>query len=99
MDSLEAFLPVASRAMNLRAVGSGHPRLGARLLTVVIALAALAGVTFMGVGIHELDYASSHPHAYGPAKVIAWSAFAGAALAFAVALMAFALLPGISQEE
>lgn len=85
--------------MNRGAAGSAYLRLSARLLTVIIALAALAGVTFVGVGIHELDYASSHPHAYGPAKVIAWSAFAGAALAFAVALLAFAFLPGINQEE
>ena len=85
--------------MNRQAVGSGHPQLSARLLTVVIALAALGGVTFVGVGIHELDYASSHPHAYGPAKVIAWGAFAGAALAFAVTLLAFAFLPGRNQEE
>ena len=37
-----------------------------------LALALVAGVIFAGVGLHELSYASDHPHAYGPAKVIAW---------------------------
>jgi hypothetical protein len=38
----------------------------------VLALALLALVLFTGVAIHELSYASDHPYAYGPAKVIAW---------------------------
>lgn len=73
--------------------GSGPARsLDARLLAIVIALSAAAGVVFLGVGVHELDYAGDHPHAYGPAKVIAWAAFAGAAVAASVAVLAFALI-------
>jgi hypothetical protein len=47
-----------------------------------------------GVAIHELRYASDHPYAYGPAKVIALGAGGGAALAVAVLLLAVALLRG-----
>ena len=57
----------------------------------VMALAALASVIFAGVGIHELDYASEHPYAYGPARVIAWAAGGGVALSVAVALMGWGL--------
>jgi hypothetical protein len=56
------------------------------------AAALMAAVVFAGVGIHELNYASDHPYAYGPAKVIAWGAGAGALLALAVAGLAMALL-------
>lgn len=56
---------------------------------VVLALASAAG--FVGVGIHELNYASGHPYQYGPAKVIAWGAGAGALLALAVGLLGYAL--------
>jgi hypothetical protein len=58
----------------------------------VLALAAVAAVVFVGVAVHELDYASDHPHAYGPAKVIAWAGASGAALAGAVALIGWALI-------
>jgi hypothetical protein len=57
----------------------------------VIALATVAAITFIGVLIHELTYASDHPYAYGPAKVIAWGAGAGAVLAVAVGLLAYSL--------
>jgi hypothetical protein len=57
-------------------------------LGAVIVLAVGAAVLFVGVGITELSYVSEHPYAYGPAKVIAWSAGAGAALSVAVALLA-----------
>jgi hypothetical protein len=57
----------------------------------VIALAVIAAVVFAGVAIHELNYASGHPHAYGPAKVIAWGGGAGAVLSIAVALLAYAV--------
>jgi hypothetical protein len=57
----------------------------------VIALALVAGVVFVGVAVHELNYASGHPYAYGPAKVIAWGAAAGAVLCIAVALLGYAL--------
>lgn len=58
---------------------------------VVIALAVLAGVVFAGVAIYELRYVSDHPFKYGPAKVIAWAAGAGALLALAVAAVGFHL--------
>lgn len=50
----------------------------------VLALAAVA--------VHELSHASSHPYAYGPAKVIALAAAGGAALAVAVALIGWMLV-------
>jgi hypothetical protein len=56
-----------------------------------MALAVVAAVGFIGVAIHEFSYASDHPYAYGPAKVIAWGGCAGAVLCVAVALLAFAL--------
>ena len=56
-----------------------------------MALAAVAAVVFVGVTIDELSYASNHPYAYGPAKVIAWGAGAGAVLSVAVGLLAFSL--------
>jgi hypothetical protein len=40
--------------------------------------------------LHEFRYASDHPYAYGPAKVIAWAAAGGVLLAIAVALLAWA---------
>jgi Mn2+/Fe2+ NRAMP family transporter len=58
----------------------------------VIALAVVAAVISIGVAVHELQYAGDHPYAYGPAKVIAWGAGAGALLALAVALLAFGLI-------
>jgi hypothetical protein len=42
--------------------------------------------------VHELSYASGHPYAYGPAKVIAWGGAAGALLALSVVGLAVALL-------
>jgi hypothetical protein len=56
-----------------------------------MALAVVAAVGFIGVAIHEFNYASDHPYAYGPAKVIAWGGCAGAVLSVAVALLASAL--------
>lgn len=56
-----------------------------------LALAVVAAVGFIGVAIHEFEYASHHPYAYGPAKVIAWGGCAGAVLCVAVALLSFAL--------
>jgi hypothetical protein len=57
----------------------------------VLALGVVAAVVFIGVGIHELDYAGAHPFAYGPAKVIAWAAGAGAVLSVAVAVIGYVL--------
>jgi hypothetical protein len=51
----------------------------------------VVSVIFVGVGVNELQYASNHPYAYGPAKVIAWGAGAGALLSVAVALLASGL--------
>jgi hypothetical protein len=58
----------------------------------VVALASVATVALIAVAVNELNYASDHPYRYGPAKVIASTAGAGALLAVAVALLAFALL-------
>jgi hypothetical protein len=67
------------------------PRFPKAVGGAVIALAVVAAVVFAGVGIHEFGYASDHPYAFGPAKVIAWAAGAGALLSVAVALLAFSL--------
>lgn len=56
------------------------------------ALACTAFVVLAGVAIHELRYASSHPHAFGPAHVIALSAAGGAIVSVAVALLAWAMM-------
>jgi hypothetical protein len=61
------------------------------LLGMVITLAAVAAVIFVGVVVTELNYASDHPYAYGPAHVIAWAAGAGAGLCLAVGLLALAM--------
>lgn len=57
----------------------------------ISALGLVALVVFAGIAIHELMYASSHPFRYGPAKVIASAAGAGALLSGAVALCGVAL--------
>lgn len=64
------------------------------LLGGVIALAVVACITFMGVAINEWVYASDHPYEYGPAKVIATGAVAGAVLSAAVGLLALAVARG-----
>jgi hypothetical protein len=61
-------------------------------LGAVVALAAVAGFALAGVALHELSYASGHPFAYGPAKVIALGAGAGALLALAILTLAIGLL-------
>ena len=71
--------------------GRGAARNGV-VFGAVAAIGVLAALVFAGVGVHELSYASDHPHAYGPAKVIAWGAGAGALLALAVAGLARTLL-------
>jgi hypothetical protein len=60
------------------------------LAGAAIVLAALAAVAFAGVAIHELQYASDHRFAYGPAKVIATAAGAGVLVSLAVAALALA---------
>lgn len=52
----------------------------------IVALAAVAFLLFVGVAIHEWNYAADHPYRYGPAKVIATGALAGAVLSVAVGL-------------
>lgn len=64
---------------------------GARNL--VVGASAVAAIVFIGVAITEISYAGAHPFAYGPAKVIAWGAGAGALLSAAVALLAINLGP------
>jgi hypothetical protein len=55
------------------------------------ALGLVALLVFAGVAIHELQYASDHPFRYGPAKVIASAAGAGALVSASVALCGIAL--------
>jgi hypothetical protein len=64
---------------------------------LVVATAAFATIVFAGVAIHELNYASVHPYAYGPAKVIAWAGGAGALLSIAVGALGFTLTRSDSQ--
>lgn len=56
---------------------------------IVICMSVVAAVIFLGVMKTELDYVSAHPFAYGPAKVIAWGAGAGALISAAVGLLAW----------
>jgi hypothetical protein len=66
-----------------------------KALPLVAAAATLAVVSLavsLGVAIHELSYASDHPYAYGPAKVIATGAGGAATLAAALLLLAIDLL-------
>jgi hypothetical protein len=63
----------------------------ANLGKAVMAIAFGAGIGFVVVALHEFDYASNHPYAFGPAKVIAWAAVAGAALAVGVGILGYAL--------
>jgi hypothetical protein len=53
---------------------------------IASALAVVAGLLFAYVAIHEFGYASAHPYAYGPAKLIGLVCIAGALLAGAVAV-------------
>ncbi len=64
----------------------------AAIFALILAIASAMG--FLVVGVHELDYASGHPGQFGPAKVIAWAAFAGAALSSAVCLLAYSAIHG-----
>jgi uncharacterized membrane protein len=49
----------------------------------ILALVAVAALTFAGVAVHEWDYKNAHPYAYGPAVVIAAASAAGIVLAIA----------------
>jgi hypothetical protein len=51
----------------------------------------IAAVISVVVAINEFDYASGHPHAYGPALNIAWGAVALALLSVALAIVVNAL--------
>jgi hypothetical protein len=62
------------------------------LLGAIVALALVAGIVFVGVAVHEINYASNHPYQYGPAHVIAWGAGAGALLSACVSLLAFTVM-------
>ena len=59
----------------------------------VFVLIVLALTMFAGEAIRELHYASAHPGAYGPAKVIALACGAGAVLSLAAAIALLALTP------
>lgn len=56
---------------------------------VIGALATVSSLLFVGVAVHEINYRLDHPHAYGPAVVIAVAAVAGALVSVAVAVMAY----------
>src|SRR5690242_13456380 len=74
--------------------GRVHAGVGMRLSSLlggVVALAVVAALIFVGVAVTEINYANNHPHAFGPAHVIAWAAGAGALLATSVAGLAVAL--------
>lgn len=62
------------------------------MLQVAIGACAVAFLVFAGEAINEWSYAGSHPYAYGPAKVIAWIALAGALVAAAAGAVAYVLL-------
>ena len=70
---------------------ASEPRLSAGIAGAVAALAAISCVVFCGVAIQELNYAGDHPFRYGPAKVIATGAAAGALLSVSVVVLAVAL--------
>lgn len=72
-----------------RRVGLSSAALGAALALSLIAL-----VVFVGVIVHELQFAADHPYRYGPAKVIAWAAGGGGLLALALALLTADALRG-----
>jgi hypothetical protein len=58
------------------------------LMAAAATFAFISAVVFVYVLVHELGYAGAHPHAYGPANIIAAAAGAGALLSIAVALVA-----------
>jgi hypothetical protein len=58
------------------------------VMAVAVSLAVISTAVFAYVAIHEITYATAHPHAYGPANIIAAGAGAGALVSIAVALVA-----------
>lgn len=84
--NVEGLISRAS-TLDVRAISSA--------LGVVTALAVVAFVVFAWVVFQELSYASSHPYAYGPGRVIALGAGGGALLSAAVAVLARALLKAL----
>ncbi len=62
-----------------------------RTLTAAFWFAVVSAVISAVLAINEFDYASGHPHAYGPALNIAWGAVALALLSIAVAVVVNAL--------
>jgi hypothetical protein len=72
--------------------GASSLRTASAALGIVMALSVVAFVVFSWVVFEEMSYASAHPYAYGPAKVIAAAAAAWALLSAAVAVLARALL-------
>jgi cation transporter-like permease len=77
--------------MSTQASKSGAPATSRTLAGAAIALCAVAALGFAGAAVHELNYASAHPFAYGPAKVIATASGSGALLCVAVGLLAVAM--------
>jgi hypothetical protein len=90
----EAVLAMAERirALEHPAVWDGTPTYPSdatvTFASVMLWVAVVAGVIFAGAAVNELSYVSSHPYAYGPAKVIAWACGAGLLVSIAVAGLA-----------
>lgn len=57
----------------------------------MLVLVGIAAAAFAGVAVHEWDYKSAHPYAYGPAAVITVAGGAGALLGLAVGWILIAL--------
>lgn len=73
--------------------GTSHVAAGGSALGgFVLALAFVCLVIFCGVLLSEVSYVHSHRFGYGPAKVIAWTAGAGAVLSVSMGLIAVALV-------
>ena len=95
---LRAGVPAISgigRGVGASSESAGGVRVSSGQSTVrgfVLALGCVAFVGFVVEAVHELNYASAHPFAYGPAKVIAAVSGAGAVLSFAFVLTVFLLL-------
>jgi len=82
----------------MHAATLGEPPMSQTTRSAIVALAGIAAALFVAVAAHELDYASSHPYAYGPAKVIAVACGAGALLSIAVIVLALAVARSPEQD-
>lgn len=90
----EALLELAGRVRSLERISAPEPLATQSSVepggttSLVVAAAVVAAVIFAGAGLHELNYVADHPHAYGPAQVIAWVCGAGLIVAAAAGVLA-----------